>query len=165
MFNNNLGFRGTAILFLILIVFQLPAYSQSKPCQIALVNPAQIHPEETHISGFRWNIIYGKNASVTGIDVGFINHTTEGLSKGFQGGFIGINDADFIGWQDNAFNITRGNVEGVQTGFYNSADNVNGIQIGIVNYARSMKGFQIGLVNIISQGGAFPVFPIINWSF
>ncbi|MEE9190239.1 MAG: hypothetical protein V3U16_05670, partial [Candidatus Neomarinimicrobiota bacterium] len=97
MFNKNFSFRGTVIpnpvliLFFILMVFQLPVYSQSKPFQIALVNPAQLHPEEISISGLRWNIIYGKNASVTGIDVGFINHTTEGLSKGFQGGFIGIN--------------------------------------------------------------------------
>jgi len=29
----------------------------------------------------------------------------------------------------------------------------------------SMKGLQIGLVNIIRQGGQFPVFPIVNWSF
>ena len=42
---------------------------------------------------------------------------------------------------------------------------MNGVQLGLVNYAGTMHGLQIGLVNIIKQGGAFPVFPIVNWSF
>ena len=41
----------------------------------------------------------------------------------------------------------------------------HGLQVGVVNYAQSMRGLQIGLVNIIKQGGQFPVFPIVNWSF
>ena len=110
-------------------------------------------------------MIYGKNASVTGLDFGFINHTTKGLSKGVQTGFIGLVDSDFIGWQDHMVNITKGNFEGLQTGVFNSAKNMNGIQFGLVNYAVNMNGLQVGLVNIIKQGGAFPVFPFVNWSF
>jgi hypothetical protein len=102
---------------------------------------------------------------VTGLDVGFINHTTKGLSQGVQFGCIGLVDADFIGWQDNYVNITKGNFEGLQLGIYNYANQMNGIQLGLVNYAVNMQGLQIGLVNIIKQGGAFPVFPIVNWSF
>lgn len=34
--------------------------------------------------------------------------------------------------------------------------------VGIVNYAASLHGVQVGLVNNIRQGGAFPVFPILN---
>jgi hypothetical protein len=47
----------------------------------------------------------------------------------------------------------------------NYAENMNGFQLGLVNYAQTAKGLQIGLVNIIRQGGQFPVFPIVNWSF
>jgi hypothetical protein len=169
MFRNDYGLRGTTIplliLLLILVVFQIPAYSQSKPFQFAFVNPAQIHPEETHIIGLRLNLIYGKNVSVTGIDAGFVNHTTEGISKGIQQGFIGINDANYSGWQDNIINVTRKSFEGVQSGLYNTADQMTGLQFGFVNYARTLKGVQIGLLNIIKQGGAFPAFPIVNWSF
>jgi hypothetical protein len=47
----------------------------------------------------------------------------------------------------------------------NYADHMSGFQLGLVNYARSAKGLQVGLANIIKQGGKFPVFPIVNWSF
>jgi hypothetical protein len=61
--------------------------------------------------------------------------------------------------------ITRKSFEGVQSGLYNTADQMTGLQFGFVNYARTLKGVQIGLLNIIKQGGAFPAFPIVNWSF
>jgi hypothetical protein len=70
---------------------------------------------------------------------------------GFQGGFV---------------NMTESHFEGLQWGFVNyHKGKVSGVQIGFVNYAGSMYGLQIGLVNIIKQGGAFPFFPIVNWSF
>jgi hypothetical protein len=47
----------------------------------------------------------------------------------------------------------------------NTADFHNGLQLSFVNYARTLNGVQIGLVNIIKEGGAFPIFPIVNWSF
>jgi len=150
---------------LTVILTSTSVQAQNRPIQIALVTPIQIFPEDDHIGGIRFNLIYGRNASVTGLDVGFINHTTKGLSQGVQFGCIGLVDADFIGWQDNYVNITKGNFEGLQLGIYNYANQMNGIQLGLVNYAVNMKGLQIGLVNIIKQGGAFPVFPIVNWSF
>ncbi len=141
------------------------AQAQSKPIQLALVSPIQIFKPESPIAGIRINLIYGKNVSVTGLDWGLVNHTTSGISTGIQWGIVNLNDNHFTGWQDGAVNITGGNAEGLQTGLVNTANYASGVQFGIVNYARSMKGLQIGLVNIIRQGGAFPVFPIINWSF
>lgn len=140
-------------------------FSQDKPIQIALVNPIQIFNEGTSITGLRINILYGKNTRVTGLDWGLINQTTSGVSKGVQFGLIGINEADYVGWQDNGLNITSGNFEGLQWGIVNSAGTVNGVQIGLVNYAANMnKGLQIGLINIIKHGGQFPFFPIVNWA-
>ena len=139
--------------------------AQSRPVQIALFTPVQIVPENEKIGGFRFALIYGRNTAVSGIDVGFIIHTTEGLSQGVQWGLVGLNEADFIGWQDSAVNITQGDCEGLQLGIVNYANRMNGIQFGLVNYAVNMKGLQIGLVNIIRENGAFPVFPIVNWSF
>jgi len=154
----------TICLFLALSVKDIVA--QNKPVQLSLFNPIQLFDENTSITGLRINLIYGKNASVTGIDWGLVNHTTSGVSKGVQFGLVGITEADFTGWQDNGVNITNGKFEGLQWGLVNYAGTVSGVQIGLVNYAANMtKGLQIGLVNIIKQGGQFPVFPIINWAF
>jgi len=151
--------------FVFSLTFLNPIKAQEKPVQLALFNPVQIFDENTSITGLRINIIYGKNASVSGLDWGLINHMTSGVSKGVQFGLVGIVDADFMGWQDNGVNITKGKFEGLQWGVVNYAGTVSGVQIGLVNYAANMtKGLQIGLVNIIKQGGQFPFFPIVNWA-
>lgn len=141
------------------------AFAQSKPVQLSLFTPVQIFNENVPISGIRLSLIYGRSVSVTGLDWGLVNHTTTGKSMGVQFGFVGIADADFVGWQDNWVNVVKGDFEGFQWGAVNYANYANGLQLGIVNYAATMKGLQIGLVNIIGQGGQFPVFPIVNWSF
>ena len=127
-----------------------PAVAETRPVQIALVDPVQIFNAGTSISGVRLNLIYGRNDSVTGV----------------ESGLIGVVDSDFTGWQYNfAGNITKGNFSGLQMGFVNYANSAKGLQLGVVNYAVSLKGLQIGVINIIVQGGMFPVFPLINWSF
>jgi hypothetical protein len=150
------------------VLCAVPAQAQeteSKPIQLALLTPIQIFHESTPIAGVRLNILYGRNTSITGLDLGLVNHTTAGRSMGVQFGVVGYAEADFVGWQDNWVNITKGDFEGFQWGLVNYARNGNGFQLGLVNYAYTMKGLQIGLVNIIKQGGQFPVFPIVNWSF
>jgi hypothetical protein len=154
----------TYILVFLLVIFATNAQAQSKPVQLALFNPVQIFDESTSISGIRISLIYGKNASVGGLDWGFVNQTTSGKSTGWQASFVGINATDFVGLQTGFVNLTDGNIEGVQWGFYNHAGYMNGLQLGFINHCGSMKGLQIGLVNIIQTGGQFPVFPIVNWS-
>ncbi len=156
------------LICLMLVVLAAPAQAQegdTRPIQVSLVTPIQIFSEDVSITGLRLNLLYGRQASVTGIDLGLVNHTTSGVTKGVQWGLVGINDADFVGWQDCFVNVTKGNMEGLMWGAVNSAHHCNGIQLGFVNYAHTLKGLQIGLVNIIKQGGQFPVFPIVNWSF
>ncbi|MEE9444017.1 MAG: hypothetical protein V3V99_15240 [candidate division Zixibacteria bacterium] len=156
----------TLIFIASLLIIAPSAFAQQKrPIQISVFTPVQIFNENDPISGVRLSLLYGRSVSVTGLDWGLVNHTTTGVTKGVQWGFVGIADADFVGWQDNAVNIVKGNFEGFQWGIVNYANYANGFQLGLVNYARSMKGLQIGLVNIIKQGGQFPVFPIVNWSF
>lgn len=154
---------GLAILITILIAASVQA--QNRPVQVSLVTPIQIFPEKYTITGVRLNLLYGRNVSVQGIDIGLVNHTTTGQFQGLQWGLVGLTDADFTGWQDCAVNVTRLRCEGLQWGLVNYAGNMSGLQLGFVNYAKKMKGLQIGLVNIIKQGGQFPVFPIVNWSF
>lgn len=150
---------------LIIILLSAPGYAKNRPIQIALVTPIQIFPEDNSITGIRLNLLYGRNVSVTGLDVGLVNHTTTGKFIGLQYGLVGLSDSDFSGWQDCVVNITNKKFEGFQFGWVNYADYMSGFQLGLVNYAKTAKGLQIGLVNIIRQGGQFPVFPIVNWSF
>lgn len=158
-------FHLTIVLFFIMF-FVTEISAQDKPVQLALFNPVQVFDENTSITGLRISLIYGKNTQVSGLDWGLINHMTSGVSKGVQFGLVGIVESDFMGWQDNGVNITKGKFEGLQWGIVNYAGTVSGVQIGLVNYAANMtKGLQIGLINIIKQGGQFPFFPIVNWAF
>ena len=149
----------------ILIFVSTPTLAEKRPVQLSLITPVQIFPESDTISGVRLNLLYGRNASVTGLDLGLVNHTTSGISKGWQTGLVGWIDSDFVGWQDNTVNVVKGNFKGFQWGLVNYAKFAKGFQLGFVNYVESMNGLQIGLVNIIRQGGILPVFPIVNWSF
>ncbi len=153
------------LVVLTLILIWTPVQAEKRPIQIALVTPIQIFPEDDSITGVRFNLLYGRNAAVSGLDLGLVNHTTTGMFKGWQHGLVGIADTDFMGWQDCAVNVTNGKFEGFQWGIVNYANAMSGFQLGLVNYAQTMKGLQIGFVNIIRQGGQFPVFPIVNWSF
>ncbi len=140
-------------------------WAQSRPIQLSLVTPIQIFPESDTIAGLRLNLLYGRNVSVTGLDIGLVNHVTTGSFIGLQHGLVNVVDSDFMGWQHGGVNVTQGRCEGLQWGFVNYTNEMSGVQFGFVNYAKTMKGLQIGLVNIIKQGGQFPVFPIVNWSF
>ena len=155
-----------ACLFIALVwLVPATASAQSKPIQLSLFTPVQIYPEATPISGLRLNVLYGRNVYVHGVDIGLVNHTTTGHFEGAQFGVVGIADADFDGYQDNWVNVVKGKVTGFQAGIVNYAVNASGFQLAVVNYAGTMHGLQIGLVNIIGQGGQFPVFPFVNWSF
>lgn len=162
-------FKKTCILtVMIAIIVSLSStmvFAKDQPVQLSLFTPIQIFPADYTITGIRLNLIYSRNATVSGFDWGLVTHTTSGVSKGVQWALVGLNDADFVGWQNSGVNVNKGDFEGFQGGLVNYANHASGIQMGFINYARSMKGLQIGLVNIIKQGGQFPVFPIINWSF
>lgn len=149
-----------------LIVLLTPLWAQAaeRPIQLSLVTPIQIFPPSDSIVGFRFNLLYGRNAAMTGLDLGLVNHTT-GQFTGVQFGLAGIAESGFLGWQDNAVNITNGQFEGLQFGAFNYAEHARGLQLGLVNYAGTIKGLQIGIVNIIRSGGMLPVCIIFNGSF
>lgn len=149
-----------------IVSFSSVSRSQDNPVQLALVNPIQIVPESQSINVFRFNLIYGKNANVTGFDLGLANHTT-GKEVGIQLGVVNLTDGGFTGWQGGFANITKGMSVGLQVASAVNYHNghFNGLQISIVNYTATLKGLQIGLINIIEKGGFLPVFPIFNFDF
>lgn len=163
MLRNNRLRMG--LLALVLVLLASPALAETRPIQIGLIAPIQIFPDDDAVKGVRLNLIYGRNASVTGLDWGLINHTTTGLSEGWQAGLVCLVDTDFLGWQDGIVNVVEGKFEGFQSGFINYAESASGFQLGLVNYAGNMHGLQIGLLNIIQNNGVNTILPIINWSF
>jgi hypothetical protein len=153
------------ILFLtLLILAPLSAQARERPVNLALLTPIQIFPDTDSIVGFRFSLLYGRNAAFTGLDLGLCNHTT-GPFKGVQFGLAGIAEKGFLGWQDNFVNVTTGKMEGLQFGAFNYAEHARGVQLGLVNYAGTISGIQIGIVNIIRKGGMLPVMVIFNGSF
>jgi hypothetical protein len=155
------------------------AGEEGEPFQLAFFCPLQIRDEHTSITALRLDLIYGKNVSVTGLDIGIANHCTGGQTLGLQYGLVGLVEGDFMGWQDNAISIVYGAFTGFQSGFYNHcgrgegfqmgivnrATDMRGFQLGMVNYCETMYGLQVGLVNIIERKERLPVFVLVNWSF
>jgi len=151
---------------MLLLLIMVPATVQAaeRPINLSLVTPIQIFPDSDSIVGFRFSLLYGRNANFTGLDLGLCNHTT-GSFKGVQFGLVGIAENGFLGWQDNFINVTGGKMEGLQVGAVNYAEHARGVQFGLVNYAGTISGIQIGIVNIIRKGGMLPVMVIFNGSF
>jgi hypothetical protein len=154
-----------AVCNIVLLSLFVPSQSEEKPVNLSLFTPVQIINEEHDITIFRFNLIYGRNASVRGVDLGLVNHTTTGACKAWQIGIVGWADTDFLGWQYSTLNVTKGNFKGLQWGAVNYAGHMNGLQLGFFNYAETAHGLQIGFINVIREGGFLPVFPIVNWSF
>lgn len=152
---------------LILAYVALPSIcsAQSKPINVALIDPVQIFPESSPIEGLRINLIYGKNVSMAGLDWGLINAVGSGGFTGVQFALVNMCDGNVTAFQDGLVNLSKENFEGFQWGWFNSGSHVSGLQVGLVNYAGTMNGLQVGIINIIKTGGQFPVFPIVNWSF
>jgi hypothetical protein len=148
-----------------LVALALPALAAEKPVNLSLFTPISIAKETDAVTAFRINLIYGKNTSVSIVDIGFVNHTTSGLSKGLAWGFVNYGEADFKGIQLGAVNMVGGSFEGFEWGFVNSAVHARGLQLGFINNAQTLYGLQIGLINIIKQDGFMPFFPFLNWSF
>jgi hypothetical protein len=152
---------------------------ETKPIEISLWTPVQIHDETTSIKGFRLNILYGVNKDVTGLDLGLVNRNT-GVFKGVQLGLVGMS-GDFTGWQATFVNITDGKfvglqgsysvynsgvtTKGAQFGLVNRAESFEGLQLGLFNVTDTLHGIQIGLLNVVGSREKWKYLPIVSWSF
>jgi hypothetical protein len=144
------------------------------PVGFSLVHPVQTPDANRSIRGVRFNVIYGVNRNLTGLDIGLlfpINTITNDLN-GIQLGLYNRVGGRGKGLQWGAVNFVENDFTGLQTGFYNQAGSVHGTQLGLVNITDRLSGLQIGLANIKGQrGSGWPrqvpheFFPIVNWTF
>jgi hypothetical protein len=139
-----------------------PAMAADKPVNLSLVSPIALVKPEDNVTVLRVDLLYGKNASVNGVDLGLVNHTTT-LSSGLQWGFVNIDEGNSKGLQLSAISYTKGTAEGLQWSTFNYAGTARGLQLAVLNYAESLQGVQIGLLNIAKTGGRFPAMVIANW--
>jgi hypothetical protein len=142
----------------------LPAAAADKAVNLALITPVSLAKADDAVTAFRFNLIYGKNTSVKMVDLGLINHTTSGLSKGLEWGFLNFSEGEVSGIQLGGININKGTAKGFQWAGINYAANAGGLQLALVNYAEKIQGIQIGAINIIKEGGFLPVMIIANWN-
>jgi len=128
------------------------------------------------VAGLRLGIPYGRNDSVTGLDIGLygvsdyawaiqVNALYNGVRDEMGGIQVAcINDAGHLtGLQVSLWNTAQ-TMEGMQIGLLNLADQVEGFQIGVINRTELMHGYQIGLVNVIRESPV-PFCVGINFSF
>lgn len=137
------------------------------PLQLALWSPIQIAPPHWDVAGLRFDLFFGENRDVDGIDGGLVNKTT-GKERGVQAGilwngvggeFVGIQMAglvnnvkgSFTGIQFGLVNasaaVAKVTDDGVQLGFANLAGDLDGLQVGLYNQAKAVTGLQFGLMN------------------
>jgi len=146
---------------------------QTSPIELSFLDFIY-HPID--VAGLRVGIPYGRNDSVTGIDIGLWGKST--YLYGFQFNLLAniVNDRagaiqvsiyndtkSLVGIQGGLWN-NAGGMTGLQLGLLNLSDDIEGFQIGLVNRAELMHGFQIGLVNVI-RSAPLPFCPLINVGF
>ncbi|MBW2282243.1 MAG: hypothetical protein JRG82_16015, partial [Deltaproteobacteria bacterium] len=131
------------------------------PVQIAFIHPLQIFPEDHDVQGLRLNLVHGKSANLTGLDIGVVNDAAEvtGLEIGalnlVRGDYTGLQlsgltsvDGGFRGLQLCGFGFVAGPAEGLQLCGAAKADGFSGAQIGaIVQSTDTAMGLQLSALN------------------
>jgi len=155
--------------------------SDSKPLQLALMDPFQMVPAGESITGLRLTLLYTRNQDVTGVSLTpGINRAT-GAVKGIEWGLANWTDGDVNGWQDGLLNraggrfvglqsglasVTEGDLTGIQSGFITWTEGFShGWKMGAVNYtAGNFVGLETGFLNI-NRGPACGIsLGVVNYS-
>lgn len=126
-----------------------PGSGSMTPFQAALFSPLQIFREGTSVRGLRVSLLYGKQASVWGVDLGPVNQTTADW-LGLQVGGANWNESS-VGLQSGiVFNRVGGDFAGIQQAPFNVVEGeLVGSQNGIINWqGGDLYGFQTGLFNV-----------------
>ena len=84
--------------------------SAAENFELSLFPGVQLRGEDSAIRILRLGL-YNKNVSVKGLDIGIVNQTTGGLSKGLQVGVVGFVESDFSGLAKQPREYRRGRVQ------------------------------------------------------
>lgn len=120
-------------------------------CSIDFVSPLQIMPPNATVELFRFNILFGENHGVHGLDVGLVG-ASRAASWGLQlNTLAGWNDLDFDGVQVSGIgDVVLGNGAGIQVaGAVNYVrGGYTGFQLAPLNWDGGFYGMEVGGLNI-----------------
>jgi len=128
-------------------------------------------------NNFSFNILYGLNGGLNGVEIGSLLNFNKGKVKGFQlSGIINYNTQKSSGillsgisniCRDSSsgilvsgvLNYSKSNSKGFQMATINIATNeYKGIQFGVINFAKKLKGIQFGVINLLENSeNAIPI--------
>jgi hypothetical protein len=178
------------ILFLSAQLVYVSAASAEASVQFAA--PGVRTPDDAHVSGFRFSLLYGENEEMSGLDFGMLSISETSTLSGVafvlgvskvnveMDGGVAFSLINYHTGRDSGLNAAFVNKvnsaeNAVDLGFVNIADgttmvDIGGLniansttaQLGFVNVTKRLKGFQFGFVNI-ANNGFLPIFPIFNF--
>jgi len=149
-------------------------------------------PNDPHVSGLRLSLIYGKNQTQRGLDLGVLSMSETGTLSGLAlvGGLCKVTAGMSNGVALSGVNWHLGRDSGVNGAFVNvlkDADRAfnigfitvasggtladlggfnmsrrSTVQIGFLNVTDEIRGFQFGFLNL-ARNGFLPIFPIFNF--
>ena len=182
VFSFRTGFSSLAILIFALFLLSPLKYladdandSMPMPIGIGLIEPIQFPNVDTDIMGFRFNLLYGRNANVMGLDLGVLGCAVDGSIIGIQtsvfmntvgsangalqlSGIANNSIEDFLGLQlSGIINMSDEDVYGGQLSSINLARETYGLQIGVYNQAEKVYGIQIGVINYAKAMEGFQI--------
>jgi hypothetical protein len=173
MNNVNRKFRLVSLLVLLVpinLIAQNNDSLKTRKAQITFAYPIGSNGTSSlkYSNNFSFNILYGLNGGLNGVEIGSILNYNRGKVKGFQlAGVSNINTGFSNGFLlsgvsnvcrdstagfllSGVLNYSKGNSKGFQLATVNIAANeMKGVQLGVVNYAKKIKGFQLGVINIL----------------
>jgi hypothetical protein len=150
-------------------------------------------PSDPDVNGVRFSVLYGKNDSVRGLDIGLlsisetktlsgvglvlgIGKVTGEMDGGAHFSLINIHTGRDSGLNAAFINKLNEADGAVDIGFVNIADgetllDIGGLnvsksstaQLGFINITDEIKGFQLGFINI-AKNGFLPIFPFFNFA-
>ncbi len=149
-------------------------------------------PKDPQVEGMRLSLLYGKNQSTHGLDVGLlsVSETSDLSGLALVGGVCKVTGRMSSGVAFSLVNYHTGSDSGVNGAFINLLNDAghafntgfvtiargetfmdlgginvsksSTVQIGFVNVTKRIKSFQFGFINM-AENGFLPVFPVFNF--
>jgi len=153
-------------------------YKQHRIAQVTFAYPlgSSALNSMDYSNSFSFNILYGLNGGVAGMEIGGAANYNRGHVNGLQiAGLANINDGNTNGliisgglnyfqkksngiMISGAVNYSRNTSTGLCLAPVNiAANDVGGVQVGVLNIADRLNGLQIGVVNISKINRGIPV--------
>ncbi len=117
------------------------------PFQFAFYAPGQVFTRETPVLGLRLSLLYGRNATVFGLDVGLVNRSEQ--ARGFAVGGLNVVEGDFVGAQLGLAGYVEGDATGALVGplLQFTGGTLRGFALGAVVFTGGdVRGLQLGVL-------------------